>query len=103
MALVAGVLPAGGSGAASAVTFDVAEDAAVTLNGVYGVVRPASGRAANPVAPASSLTVALVLSAATVWNDGPVSWEALQPSGASADDSIEVDLGGLRELVGFNA
>ncbi len=78
---------------------NVAEGAAVTLNGVYGSLRAGSPWATNPVAAASSLTDGVFLPAATVWNDGSVWWDEDVPE--SADNSIEIDLGGVYELIGF--
>jgi hypothetical protein len=102
-AWIAGIALSLISSAALAVPVNVALGAAVTLNGTYGVLRPASGWAANPVAAAATLTDGIYRPAATVWNDGSVWWDAFEPSGASAANSIEVALGSLQMIVGLAA
>ena len=84
-----------------AVPINVAEGASVTLNGVYGVLRPASGWDPNPVAAASTLTDGALLPSATVWNDGSVWWDAAEPTGSSAANTIEIDFAQTFELFGL--
>jgi hypothetical protein len=80
---------------------NVAEGAVVTLNGTYGVLRAGSGWFPHPVDPASSLTDGIFRPAATTWNDGSVWWDAFESSGASAANSIEIDLGASFDISGF--
>jgi hypothetical protein len=91
------------SATALAVPINVAEGAAVTLNGTYGVLRvpDPSNWPQNPVAPASTLTDGLFLPRGTLWNAGSVWWDAFAPEGVSANNSIEIDLGGVYMIAGF--
>jgi hypothetical protein len=89
------------SGPVLASPVNVAEGAAVTLNGTYGVLRNPTPWDPNPVAPASSLTDGIFLPQATTWNDGSVWWDAFESTGVSALNSIIVDLGASYDIFGF--
>jgi hypothetical protein len=89
------------SGPSLASPVNVAEGAAVTLNGTYGVLRAGSPWNSNPVAPSSTLTDGIFLPQATTWNDGSVWWDAFESSGASAANSIVIDLGASHDIFGF--
>jgi hypothetical protein len=80
---------------------NVAEGAAVTLNGTYGVLRAGSGWLPHPVDPASSLTDGIFRPAATTWNDGSVWWDALQATGGSAANDIVIQLDAIYDILGF--
>ena len=91
------------SGTALAAPINVAQGAAVTLNGTYGVLRvpDPSNWPQNPVAAGATLTDGLFLPRATLWNDGSVWWDAFAPQDVSADNSIEIALGAVYMIAGF--
>lgn len=63
----------------------------VTLNGIYGTLRPSSGWDPSlPVASAASLVDGVFNPAAQVWQVDSVWWDATQPG--SENNSIEIDL-----------
>ena len=78
---------------------NVAEDATVTLNGLFGQLRPNSGWDYYDPADASTLTDGDFLAMSTTWNDGTVWWDETV-SGPGAN-SIEIYLGGWFDLYGF--
>jgi hypothetical protein len=88
---------------ALAAPINVAQGAAVTLNGTYGVLRvpDPSNWPQNPVAAGATLTDGLFLPRATLWNDGSVWWDAFAPQGVSANNSIEIALGAVYMIAGF--
>ena len=82
-----------------ATPINVAEGAAVTLNGSYGMLRAGSPWIQTPLAAPSSLTDGIFLPRATDWNAGSIWWD--EALAGSAGNSIEIDLGGIFSLIGF--
>ena len=89
--------------AAQAEPINVAVGKTVTLNGVFGVLNNlcCGWDPLDPVAPAASVTDEVFLPASTVWQDGTVWWDATNL--ASASNSVEIDLGGTYDIIGFIA
>lgn len=100
---LAGALTLTLSGAVLAVPINVAEGKSVTLNGTYGVLTNlcCGWDPTDPVAPAATLVDGAFLPASTIWQNGTVWWDATTP--ASANNSVEIDLGGIFELIGLIA
>ena len=69
----------------------------VTLNGTYGVGGAFCG--SPPSAAGSTLTDGISLPESTCWQIGSVWWDTNRPE--SRDNSIEIDLQGLKRLSGF--
>lgn len=87
---------------ASASLIDVADGAAVILNGEYGVLNNfcCGWDPTEPSAAGSTLTDGVLRPQATVWQEGAVWWDATHPG--SAANSIEIDLGGFFTLGAFS-
>jgi hypothetical protein len=98
--LVAAILGLFGS-QASADLIDIADGAAVILNGEYGVLNNlcCGWDASAPSAPGSTLTDGFIYPPPTVWQQA-VWWDATNPG--SAANSVEIDLGGFHQLRGFS-
>jgi len=88
------------SNSAWATPINVAEDASVTLNGTYGVLRPGSGWDSSlAVADPATLVDGNFFPISTLWNGGSVWWD--QTAEGSTNNNIVIDLGDVFELVGF--
>jgi len=70
-----------------------------TLSGTFGVLRPASGWATLPVAPAGSIDDGVFRPEHTDWNDGSIWWDA-QVQG-SESNTITIDLLGAYAISGI--
>jgi len=84
---------------AFAIPFNVTLNKPATLAGVFGVLRPASGWATNPVAPAGSIDDGVFRPESTTWNDGSIWWDATVAG--SGNNTITIDLQGAYNITGI--
>jgi len=84
---------------AVAAPVNVTLDKPATLSGTFGVLRPGSGWASLPVAPAGSIDDGVFRPEHTDWNDGSIWWDA-QVQG-SESNSITIDLLGAFAISGI--
>lgn len=87
---------------ANAIPINVAEGAAVTLNGTYGVLRTNPNFPSGPLASGASLTDGILLPTATAWNNGTVWWDAQAENDVSASNWIHIALGAKFNIFGFS-
>jgi hypothetical protein len=84
---------------ALAVPTNVTLNKPATLSGVFGVLRPASGWASNPVDPAGSIDDGVFRPESTVWNEGSIWWDA--SVAGSERNTITIDLQGPYAITGI--
>lgn len=73
---------------------NITQGKTVTLNGVFGTLRPASIWTPGALAPGSSVVDGAFLPEGALWNDGSVWWDD-DPSVQRTRAYIQIDLGGL--------